>query len=287
MSNSLHPAVPTAADEPTMSPIRTFRALTLASITGLALASTGCMSLVGADQATVTITNAVQPVTAGPGCAVNADPIANGVLDLALNTGYLAALNVRTNLPSTINTQQLAQQGGSYPNYGNGDANIVSFQRSYVYTRDGEVSDLPFNILQPTANVNNGAIAGLPSETTPRITSTTGIVFNEQQNLGNSTLVFVPAITPQEAAVLDTGAIGAQIDEDTRRIVIVNITLEGQTSGAGYVRSNQFSLPISLCRGCLLPPGPGEPNGCASTDYVSGASCALVGQDQPIECDNQ
>ncbi len=183
MSNSLHPAVPTAADEPTMSPIRTFRALTLASITGLALASTGCMSLVGADQATVTITNAVQPVTAGPGCAVNADPIANGVLDLALNTGYLAALNVRTNLPSTINTQQLAQQGGSYPNYGNGDANIVSFQRSYVYTRDGEVGDLPFNILQPTANVNNGAIAGLPSETTPRITSTTGIVFNEQQNL--------------------------------------------------------------------------------------------------------
>lgn len=285
--NAVIPAAPAAASEPTMFRPHRLRAFTIAAIAGLALSSTGCMSLIGADQATVTITNAVQPVSAGPGCQVSQDPIANGVLDLALNTGYLAALNVRTNLPSTINTQQLTQQGGSYPNYGNGDANIVSFQRSYVYTRDGEVGDVPFNPLEPTANIDRGRIAGLPSESVPRISQTTGIVFNEQQNLGNSTLVFVSAITPQEAAVLDTGAVGAQIDADTRRLVVVNITLEGQTSGAGFVRSNQFALPISLCRGCLLPPGPAEPNGCASSDYVAGQTCALVGQDQPIQCDTQ
>lgn len=285
--NAVIPAAPAAANEPTMFRPHRLRAFPFAAIAGVVLTSTGCMSLVGADQATVTITNAVQPVTAGPGCQVSEDPIANGVLDLALDTGYIAALSVRTNLPSTINTQQLAQQGGSYPNYGNGDANIVSFQRSYVYTRDGEVGDFAFNPLAPTANVDRGAIAGLPTESAPRISQTTGIVFNEQQNLGNSTLVFVPAITSQEAAVLDTGAIGAQIDADTRRLVSVSITLEGQTSGAGYVRSNSFSLPITLCRGCLLPPGPAEPNGCGSSDYVAGQTCALVGQDQPIECDTQ
>ena len=269
-----------------MSFQRPFTHVTVALLAGLSLASTGCMSWIGADQASVTITNAVQPVTAGPGCSQTEEPLPTGVLDISLNTGYLAALSVRTNLPSTINTQQLTQQGGSYPNYGNGDANIVSFGSSEVSHRDGEANDEPFNLLQPTANFNNGAVPGLPTQQQPRIQPSTGVVFNEQQNLGNSTLVYVPAITPQEVQVIKDGQIGLSLagSPAARRLLLVNITLQGQTSGAGYVKSNAFTLPVSLCFGCLLPPDAGEENGCGQEDYVAGQTCALVGQDQPIEC---
>lgn len=275
-----------ATQESAMHRRVTLRALvaTLSLGTVVSMAA-GCTSLVGADQGSVTITEAVLPLVLSEDCDNNGDgqAIANGVLDISLDTGYFAALRVRTNLPSTINTQTL-QQGGNYPYYGNGDANIVSFGNAEVYLEDGDVADLRFDITNPQPPWEldqNADIAGLPSKAVPRVSAASGVVFNEQQGLGNSTLVYVSAITPQEANTLANGVLGAELTDPTdRKLVIASVTLNGSTSGAAPVRSNTFSYPIYLCRGCLTPTcNPGE-------DIVPGDSCSLVGQDLPAQCES-
>lgn len=260
------------------------RIATAGLLSAAVLPTASCLSLIGVDQGMVTITNAYMATSVGQGCQSNID-IANGVLDLNVQRPYVAALNLRTNLPATVNTgkiQQDQQRNFNFPSYGPADSNIVTIDRAYVYIKDGSASERVFSITNPatwTPPSNDGDIADLPTFDRPRVTAASGVVFNEQTSLGGARTIFVPAITAREASVLFNGPIRARLQAGEPITLIANITLEGVTSGAGYVRSNEFSLPIDLCLGCLVS----EPV-CTPPEVLQGANCALVGQDLPASC---
>lgn len=110
-------------------------------------------------------------------------------------------------------------------------------------------------------------VAGLPSETTPRISGTGGFV------TGAPTLVPLMLVTNQEAHVLDQGIVGSFLETPDDR---TSINVSAIVAGGAY-SSNEIVLELQLCRGCLIP-------ACSSDRELSGV--CFLGQDEGATCND-
>ncbi len=246
------------------------------------LASAGCADWVGMDQGMIVIEGAILAKNGTQGCTnTTTDPfVSGGVLDVAIAQTYTMGMVVRTNLPATVNTQILQQErlrSFNYPNYGNADSNTVLINQARVFYTDGDNGDYVAPLPTDEPNWLN-----IESPTRERRTQASTTVFNEQTSLGNNNVMFIPAITREESIT-----IGELYEDDFNnnpnfaKSLVVNVTLDGTTSGGGFVQSPTFSYPITICRNCIIPQ---VVNCAADEELLPADNCALVGQDAPLTC---
>ena len=189
-----------------------------------------------------------------PDCVAN--PQSNtfkggALLDIGIDAGtannLILPLEVLTNLPSTFSSQTLSEdktKSPNFPNYGTTDPNVITFTSSEVFVTTDEDRG---NQLQL------GQVDGTPvNDASKRITSTSGVVFNEQTQLLSAAAMFATAITKGDAALLQnepfvSGAIGA----GGLAHIIVNLRVVGKTTGSASVVTPPFPFPVDLCEGCL------------------------------------
>jgi hypothetical protein len=225
---------------------------------------------------------AIQPpdclVLAGSGLFTSGALLDIGFDAASANPAVFAA-QVRNNLPASENSQLLQDdkiRSPNHPAFGRVDNSLINFEASETFfttdaDRDGETA------LQGPPTFDTPV-----NENTARITGLGGSVFNDQTQLLEPGVVFVTAVTAQDAAVLQ----GQPFIQDAlangptaRARIIANVRLLGQTSGDSDVVSLPFSFPVDLCQGCLVPQ-------CAAGEtLVPGPDgTCFPGQDFPLVC---
>jgi hypothetical protein len=157
-------------------------------------------------------------------------------------------VQVVTNLPATFSTSDVSQdrtRSPNYTNYGAADNNVITFTSAEAFLttdadRDGE----------PALSEE-----GLPtSDSNARVTSVGGTVFNTQTSLNSMQILFINAITAEDAALLQQDKfVSEALGGDPTKTVQVNVTIrvEGVTTGNAAVRSPPFPYQVQLCQGCL------------------------------------
>lgn len=220
-----------------------------------------------------------------PDCLV--DPgdqtfVAGALLDVGFDPNGLDAnslilpLKVRTNLPSTFSTQQLTQdqqRSPNFPNYGNVDTNVITFTTSEIFfSTDADRGD-ELQLQNPGTPLNDN---------TARRTGVSGVAFNEQTQLLSESVVFTTGISKEDAAALAAEPFISDglVNADSRVRVILNVRLEGTTSGNALVRTPLFPFGVDLCRGCLIPQC--DDNQIAVPVNADGV--CVRGQNDPFEC---
>jgi hypothetical protein len=219
-----------------------------------------------------------------PECVVNANDqvfVASNTLDVGFDpngtdaNSLILPLKVRTNLPSTFSTQTLQQdqtRSPNFPTYGNVDTNIITFTTSEVfYTTDADRDD--------QLQLQND---GTPlNDNTARRVGVSGVAFNEQTQLLSESVIFATGISQEDAAALAAEPFVAErlVNANSRVRVIVNIRLEGTTTGNSVVQTQLFPFGVDLCRGCLVNPDLECPVGEVPTQV----GC-FRGQDFPLVC---
>lgn len=192
----------------------------------------------------------------GPDCSVSvADNFApTALLDIGIDAGsannLILPVKVRTNLPSTFSSTNLTQDQGrspNFPNYGNNDANIITFNQSEVFFSTDEDRG---NQLQL------GNVAGTPvNRDNERLTGVGAVAFNEQTQLLSPTIVFTTAITKGDATFLQGEPfVNAAVAAGATAHIILNIRLVGSTTGGARIETPVFPFPVDLCAGCLASP---------------------------------
>jgi hypothetical protein len=214
-----------------------------------ALAAIGCTP---PEQGSIFIEGARQLV---PPCTVSTGNTfqSQSLLDIGTTpetaNDLLVPLQVVTNLPATFSTQDVGQDGTrspNYPNYGATDNNVVTFSEAEAFL---------------TTDADRGSEAALTEEGLPtsdsnaRVTAIGGTVFNTQTQLSQKQIVFVTAITTEDAALLqqDPFVADAINGDPTKTVkVTVNLRINGNTTGNATVRSAPFPYQVELCQGCLF-----------------------------------
>jgi hypothetical protein len=225
-----------------------------------------CAGLAGCveDDGSVFIEGVI-PIDRDTECVANAASIVfvnAGSYDLAPAAealqGYTAALKVRTNLPSTFTTADLATSRGqapNYPNYGPTDNNIVIFESATVnftfVTTDPAVIAAATNggfTCDAETNVCTG-------EGSRQLIS--GSVFNLNTAIGSASAVFLEAFSAAEAAKFKeifSGSLEGSSKKSQR--IVAEMSVQGVTTGSGSsrpVKSFPYPFSIDLCVGCLNP----------------------------------
>ncbi len=230
----------------------------------------------------------VIPVNQEGECVAKADSKvfqAAGVLDLAANTGYSAALQVRTNLPSTfsgVDVSDARTKSPNYPAYGNIDNNVLIIddaEVSFSFTTDPVTRQKLLEAVDEIEPAFTGELScdDKTNECTlgTRTAVASGSVFNVQTSLNQSQAIFTEAIPSSLASELArlyrAAAVGAGVDPAgntdnnvadepnllqvpaLRQQMKVSISLNGTTTGGAKVSSFVFPFPIELCLGCLAP----------------------------------
>ena len=186
---------------------------------------------------------------------------ASGLLDVLDPRGFTAALQVVTNLPSTFSNADLTQSKTQSPNfqgYGPTDNNIIIFEKAEV--------DFEFQVANDddVAAVEAVEIAGSPVFSCSGTVCTakgqqpavSGAVFNEGQTLSTPAIVFLEAMSATDADAFEQAFEQVLKFPDDRARIIVNMRLQGTTTGNGDIRpitTFGFPFPIDLCRGCIIP----------------------------------
>ena len=183
----------------------------------------------------------VVPLSAASECVVKAGGevfSSNGVLDIGPNAprNYLAAVEVVTNLPATFSTQDVSQaktQSPNYPNYGNGDSNVIIF----------DSADINYEFLDRDGN---------PATQVGQRTALGGSLFNTQTSLSSKAILAVEAVSVRDSEYFfeKFGDLLA-VPGATRRVV-ANIQVRGTTTGRALVEAFPFPFPIDLCVDCLF-----------------------------------
>jgi hypothetical protein len=212
----------------------------------------------------------------------------SGTLDLSSGRGYASFLKVRTNLPATFNSADLAGSP-SYPDYGPVDNNVVIFESAAV--------DLSLQGSQDALDLFSTAASGIDGarftctagecSTNPNddiaskeVVPAAGTVFNVQTSLNQPQVIVTEGLSGNSAGILldafveaaklagalnATGGIAnAAIARDLNLLALpgqtqrvnVNISLTGTTTGSGDLRpvtSFVFPFGIDVCIGCLNP----------------------------------
>jgi hypothetical protein len=213
----------------------------------------------------------------------------SGAYDLGgAQSGYTAALKVRTNLPSTFKNSDVGVSP-NYPNYGPVDNNIVIFDSAEV---EYELqTDAATGVL--LAQNSNGQLSCDAGVCTigPRTVTASGTVFNSQTNLNTASLVATELIPLDLAERLknlndNLGANGPLAAPGGRLKLIATVSVVGSTTGSGEIRKvKSFPLPypIDLCVGCLVATEEfcTPFNAVAVTNPSTDKICS-VGQDQVV-----
>ncbi len=220
-----------------------------------------------------------------PDCLVNANDqvfVAGALLDVGFDpngadaNSLILPLKVRTNLPSTFSTQTLTSdqtRSPNYPTYGNVDTNIITFTTSEIfYSTDADRGD-ELQLQNPGTPLNDN---------TARRIGVSGVAFNEQTQLLSESVVFTTGIAKEDAAALAAEPFIADglVNAESRVRVIVNIRLEGTTTGNAIVRTPLFPFGVDLCRGCLIPDC--DDDEIAVPENADGV--CVRGQNDPFEC---
>jgi hypothetical protein len=92
------------------------------------------------------------------------------------------------------------------------------------------------------ADQNGEPVAGMPTSDVRRYSTVGGFVSSE------TTLVPIRLLTQAEAQVLDVGLVGSRLQTPDDR---ESINVSTSVFGGGY-SSNELTLEVQLCRGCLL-----------------------------------
>jgi len=214
----------------------------------------GAAGCAAQDEGEAFITNVL--ALTGPGCLVQSgnDSVSTALLDIGLDAGsannLILPVNVVTNLPSTFNSTQAGSditRQPNYPNYGNTDSNVITFNTSEVFFTTDEDRDNDPRL---------GQAAGTPvSRNNERQTGVAGVAFNEQTTLLSASVVTATVITKGDAGFLQTEPFVANaITSGGFAHIIVNIRLAGTTTGGAKIETPVFPFPVDLCEGCLTTP---------------------------------
>jgi hypothetical protein len=220
-----------------------------------------------------------------PECSADAGDntfVAGALLDVGFDPNGVDAnslvlpLKVRTNLPSTFSTTTLTQdqtRSPNYPSYGNVDTNVITFTTSEIfYSTDADRGD-ELQLQNPGTPLNDN---------TARRIGVSGVAFNEQTQLLSESVVFTTGIAKEDAAALaaEPFVSAGLVNADSRVRVIVNMRLEGTTTGNALVRTPLFPFGVDLCRGCLIPD-------CDDDEIavpINDDGVCVRGQNDPFEC---
>jgi hypothetical protein len=211
----------------------------------------------------------------------------SGLYDIGgAQSGYNAALKVRTNLPSTFKNSDIGVSP-NYPNYGPVDNNIVIFDSAeieYELLTDAATGEQLEQLSNGQLECDAGACT-----IAPRTVTASGSVFNQQTNLNTASLVSTELLPRDLADTLkalsdNLGGTSPLAAPGGRLKLIATVAVIGSTTGSGDIRKvKSFPLPypIDLCVGCLVA----TEEFCDEFDavVVNGAAAAQVcrvGQDQ-------
>lgn len=237
---------------------------------------TSCTSWFGISEGTIVINRALSRAGTA-NCVI--DPasgiqLANGILDLSVETGYDLALDV-SNLLMASADETMSQE-----------TNFVNVVEANIYFTDGDSADaelgnnlasedlpgFPGNILEALRPL------GVPGS--ERYSPATGII-----NPNGSSVIFIPAITKQEVVdqiLPNTGITGELIAPDDTKTIVAHVVLKAETGQGVVTFSNEFQFPIKLCNNCLVAPVacplPGEE--VVVNDNLD--ECVPLGQDQVV-----
>jgi hypothetical protein len=256
------------------------RSVALAALAAGATLAAGCDP--PPEQGTAFIEGVLQ--IEAPDCVVNsADQVfvASSLLDVGFDpngadaNSLVLPLKVRTNLPSTFSTQTLTQdqtRSPSYPNYGNVDTNVITFTTSEIFFSTDSDRDDELQLQNPGTPLNDN---------TARRLGVSGVAFNEQTQLLSESVVFTTGISQEDAAALAAEPFIAErlVNAGSRARVILNVRLEGTTTGSALVRTPVFPFGVDLCRGCLVDPD----LACQADQALTQLGC-FRGQDLPTVC---
>ena len=221
-----------------------------------------------------------------PACTASAGAAefeASALLDIGVDAGHannlILPLQVRTNLPSTFSSQNVTQDQTRSPNfinYGNTDEDIITFNQSEVFFSTDEDRGNQLQLGQvPGTPVNRG---------NERISTVSGVAFNQQTQLLTPSIVFATAIGKGDATLLQSEPfVNGAITASGLAHVILNLRLKGQTSGGATIETPVFPFPVDLCQGCLVGPTAVPEN--AQLDNTCGKD-ATGKEIQPIKNDD-
>lgn len=266
----------------------------------LGLASASCT--VATDES-IFVEGVVPPeVSATDGCsfkAVQSNPVfsTGGIYDIGgASRGYFAALQVRTNLPSTFSTTDVSSsrtQSPNYPNYGPVDNNVVIFENakiSYEVLTDeetGKALQAAASTLNPPQNLK--CVKGVCAIEEVTVTAG-GTVFNQQTSLNTASIASTELVSFSLATNLKqiaerAGVLSAPAD---RLKMIATVSIVGSTTGNGEIRkvtSFPLPFPIDLCIGCIAA----NEDICDNFDAIVVANpnaadeVCIAGQDRPFQ----
>jgi hypothetical protein len=156
-------------------------------------------------------------------------------------------LKVATNLPSTFSSQNVGEdrtRSPNFPNYGNVDQNIITFQQSEVFFSTDE---------DRGEQVQLGQVAGTPvNAKSVRLSAVAGTLFNEQTQLLGEAAIFTTGISRADAVLLQGEPFVANaIAAGGSARIILNMRLIGLTTGNSKIETPLFPFPVQLCAGCL------------------------------------
>lgn len=185
-----------------------------------------------------------------------------GLYDIGgATSGYFAALQVRTNLPSTFNTTDVTQsktQSPNYPSYGPVDNNVVIFETAKI-TYELLTDETTGELLEAAAqrlDIKNLACDKGVCEIEEQTVTATGAVFNAQTSLNTASVAstdLVPlSLARNLAAVVDEA--GALASPNERMELKATVSIVASTTGSGDIRkvtSFPMTYPIELCVGCI------------------------------------
>jgi len=217
-----------------------------------------------------------------------AEGISTALLDIgtsaAAATNLILPVQVVTNLPSTFNSTTASQdvsRAPNFPNYGNTDANIITFNQSEVFFSTDEDRD---------GQLALGQVNGTPvNRNNERQTGVAGVAFNEQTQLLSASIVTATVITRGDAVFLQGEPFVANaITQGTTAHIIVNIRLSGTTTGGARIETPVFPFPVDLCAGCLtLQPsciddkGTADPNDDVAVEPIPNPDVCVQGNNVP------
>jgi hypothetical protein len=184
--------------------------------------------------------------------------LSSGTFDI-LNgdRGYQVALKVRTNLPATFSQADVGQaktQSPNFPNYGATDNNIIVFRDASValsFIGDKDTAD---DAKKP--GVDFACDTEFACSKADAEVLVSGTVFNVQTALSTEALVFLEAISADQAAILKDLFEDTLDESSKRQRIVAEMRVTGVTTGSGDLRpvtSFPFPLGIDLCAGCLAP----------------------------------
>ncbi len=191
----------------------------------------------------------------------NMDRRGSGSLDIVMGTKYIMHALIKNDMPSSLKMNSFTEKDGRM------EAHHIFLKKATItYTYDPRI-----------------ILPGLDT----REVLTSGFV----SAAGGLAVVDIEIISPDMAQRFATKLPSRDTDNpEPRATMTVDVQVIGETGDGTEVKSNVFTYPITICRGCLLmfpteADNPNSPN--FDCDLLSGSlddEPCNIGQDDPVDC---